>query len=184
MAASNIYLQLITATGPVVGEGLLEGFEGSIELKKFGWSLEAKIDALPLGSLASRFTPGAALKALGVGSTIAMETGLITFEKRFDVASSQIHFCIDNKLKVVSASITVLHIKQKGRAIHEPGFVLTATDGYFQDATIKAGADGDMTEVNETVKLKARYFTMTYLKRAGKDNVPTAPFIWDAGTGS
>ena len=38
---SNIFLQLITGLGPVptpaVGEGLLEGWQGSIELQGFNW---------------------------------------------------------------------------------------------------------------------------------------------------
>ena len=47
MSGSNIFMQLITATGPVLGEGLLEGFEGSIELKDFSWGMHALKDSTP-----------------------------------------------------------------------------------------------------------------------------------------
>ena len=47
MAWSNIFLQLITGTGPggavpmpVIGEGLLEGWETSIELDSFEWGCD------------------------------------------------------------------------------------------------------------------------------------------------
>ena len=42
MAWSNIFLQLVTPAGPVIGEGLLEGWQTSIELDKFEWSAEYK----------------------------------------------------------------------------------------------------------------------------------------------
>ena len=47
MSGSNIFMQLITATGPVLGEGLLEGFEGSIELKEFGWGMDVDKESIP-----------------------------------------------------------------------------------------------------------------------------------------
>ena len=172
MAGSNIFLQLITATGPVVGEGLLEGWEGSIELKDFSWGMHALKDPIKKSAL------GALGSMVGVGKTVTMKMEPLKFTKRFDVASAQIHLCLDNHLPVVSASITVLHIKQKGRMIHEPGFVLLATNGYFSDVEIELSQDGNMAELTETVKLNFENISITYLKTVGKDNVPTAPFFF------
>ena len=45
MAWSNIFLQLITVTGPVIGEGLLAGWETSIELDSFKWDCNYSADA-------------------------------------------------------------------------------------------------------------------------------------------
>jgi hypothetical protein len=104
----------------------------------------------------------------------------LTFVKRFDVASSQIHLCLDNHLPVVSASITVLHIKHGGRAIHQPGFTLVATNGYFSDVKIDLVQDGNSAELVETCNLNFKNVVITYLKKAGKDNIPTAPFFHPA----
>lgn len=178
MSGSNIFLQLITATGPVIGEGLLDGWQGSIELHNFGWgaSVEENPQSGKKGAL------GGLGKMLGIGDTVTFKMNPLTFEKRFDVASSQIHFCLDNHLKVISASITVLHIKHGGRAVHQPGFVLLATDGYITSVDIQAQPDGNSTELIENVTLEFRSITMTYMKKAGKDNVPTAPFFYSTPT--
>ena len=39
MAWSNIFCQIITPAGPVIGEGLLSGWQTSIELTGFDWGL-------------------------------------------------------------------------------------------------------------------------------------------------
>lgn len=176
MSGSNIFLQLITATGPVVGEGLLDGWQGSIELRNFGWGASyEENDAI--GKKKTGLGAGL-MKMVGLGNAANFKMESLTFQKRFDVASSQIHFCLDNHLKVASASITVLHIKHGGRAVHQPGFVLLATDGYITAVDIKAQSDGLSTELVEDVTLEFKNITMTYLKKAGKDNVPTAPFVY------
>lgn len=176
MAGTNVYLQLITATGPVIGEGLLEGWQGSIELRNFGWGAEFEEDD-KIGKKKSGLGAGL-MKMIGAGETGNFKMNPLTFQKRFDVASSQIHFCVDNHLKVISASITVLHIKHGGRALHQPGFVLLATNGYITSVDIKAQSDGNAIELIEDVTLEFENITMTYLKKTGKDNVPTAPFTF------
>lgn len=179
MAWSNIFLQLVTGAGPVVGEGLLEGWQMSIELESFEWGCEYKPSHDPaskggLGGLA-----GAAAGALGLtGKNIKLSPLKMT--KRFDIASSQIHFCIDRDLPVISASITVLNIKQGGRAIHEPGFTLLATDGYFRDVALTMSPSGHAVEVKEVITLEFKSIVVTYLKKVGKDNVPTNPFFYTA----
>ena len=35
-------MQMVTGLGPVVGEGLLEGWQGSVELKSFEWGMQAQ----------------------------------------------------------------------------------------------------------------------------------------------
>jgi hypothetical protein len=187
MAWSNIFLQLITGTGPggavpmpVIGEGLLEGWETSIELESFSWGCsyehhhEAQKSGSMLGALAS-----AASGALGLGGKNIKMNPLV-LRKRFDIASSQIHFCVDRDLPVISASITVLNIKHGGRAIHEPGFTLVATDGYFRDVKLSLVPSGNAVEVKEEINLEFKSIVVTYLKRVGKDNLPTNPFFYTA----
>jgi len=179
MAWSNIFLQLITGAGPVLGEGLLEGWETSIELESFEWGCEYERSHEAASSGLGGLT-GAISGALGLsGKNIKMSPLKMT--KRFDIASSQIHFCIDRNLPVLSASITVLNIKQGGRAIHEPGFTLLATDGYFRDVDLTmTPTSGNAVEVKEVITLEFKSIVVTYLKRVGKDNVPTNPFFYTA----
>lgn len=197
MSWSNIYLQLITATGPVLGEGLLDGWEGSIELRGFDWGMSARTVAdrsgagIGLGGLAS---------AIGIGKNVPIEMQPLTFTKRFDVASAQIHTCLDNHLPVVSASITVLHFSPsalpKGAAgdalgaaapvagavagLHKPGFILLATDGYFESVDLDLQQDGTMSELVETVTLNFKTISISYVKGIGPAAVPMPPFIYSA----
>ena len=64
--------------------------------------------------------------------------------KRFDIASSRLHTIIDNNLPVVTALITVIHIKPQGATLHQPGFTLLATDGFLEkiDVTMERGGKG------------------------------------------
>lgn len=176
MSRSNIFMQLITGAGPVMGEGLLEGGEGSIELLEFSWGMHALKDPKSKKSgVAGAASAVAAMAGLGKTVTIKMEP--LVFKKRFDVASSQMHFCVDNHLPVLSASITVLHIKQQGRAIHQPGFVVVCTQGYFASCNLAVEDDGLSKELVETWVLNFKHIKMTYLMSQGKDNLPTAPFF-------
>lgn len=176
MSRSNIFMQLITGAGPVVGEGLLEGWAGAVELQGFDWGMKALKDSKAkktgLAGVAS-----AAASMAGFGSSVSINFQPLTFTKRFDVASSQLHFCVDNHLPVVSATITVLHMKQQGRSIHQPGFVLIATLGYFEKCTFNVRDDGLSKELIETYTLNFKSIKMNYLKTVGKDNLPTAPFF-------
>lgn len=177
MSRSNIFMQLVTATGPVVGEGLLEGWEGSVELLEFSWGMHALKDPKPsTGGLARRAAAAAASMA-GVGTPVTVKMEPLVFKKRFDVGSSQLHFCVDNHLPVVSASITVLHMRQEGRAIHQPGLVLLATQGYFAECELDVADDGNSKELVETYTLNFKNIKMTYLMTLGKDKLPTAPFF-------
>ncbi|KQW50005.1 MULTISPECIES: type VI secretion system tube protein Hcp [unclassified Roseateles] len=176
MSRSNIFMQLITGAGPVVGEGLLEGWEGSVEVLEFSWGMHALKDPKgKAGGLAGMANAAAAMAGLGKPVTIKMEP--LVFLKRFDVGSSQLHFCVDNHLPVLSATITVLHIKQQGRAIHQPGFVVACTQGYFESCVLDVRDDGNSKELIETYTLNFKNIKMTYLKTLGKDNLPTAPFL-------
>lgn len=197
MSWSNIYLQLITATGPVLGEGLLDGWEGSIELRSFDWGMSARTVADRAGSVPGL---GGLASAFGVSKNVPIEMQPLTFTKRFDVASSQIHTCLDNHLPVVSASITVLHFSPsalpKGAAgdvlaaanpaagamegLHKPGFVLLATDGYFESVDLDLQQDGNMSELVETVTLNFKTISISYVKAIGPAAVPMPPFLYSA----
>lgn len=176
MSRSNIFMQLVTGAGPVVGEGLLEGFEGSVELIDFSWGMSALKDPKAKGSGMAAVAAAAASMA-GLGTPVTVKMLPLTFKKRFDVGSSQMHFCLDNHLPVVSATITVLHIRQQGRVMHQPGVVLACTMGYFADCALDVTESGLSREVTETWTLNFKSIKLMYLKTLGKDNLPTAPFI-------
>lgn len=175
MSSSNIYMRMITSRGPVLGEGLLQGWEGAIELKEFNWGMHVLKDpaAEGLSSLTSM---------IGMGKPVTVKLEPLEFVKRFDVGSMQMHLCLDRHWKVLSATITVLHIKQKGKFIHEPGFILMANDGHFSDISLDLAQDGNMTELVETCKLNFKQITMTYLKKVGNSVTPAAPFFYPAPT--
>ena len=176
MAWSNIYLELITLTGPVIGEGLLEGWETSIELDSFGWGMSYQPDPKATSTgLSSVLGPVGAMFGIG-GNRARMHE--LTMDKRFDISSAMIHTCIDNHLPIISASITVLNIKQGGRSIHEPGFTLVATNGHFIDAQLSMSSNGHAVEVKEHLTLQFETIVVSYLKRVGKDNIPTNPFFY------
>jgi type VI protein secretion system component Hcp len=177
MAWSNIYLELITPNGPILGEGLLAGFETSIELQGFKWSMSAP--RVPPKEGGPGLTAGGApVSMLGAGKDKAKVTlHELELTKRFDIASAMIHHCLDIPTPVLSASISVLHIKQEGRWYHQPGFVMVATDGYFASAELDLRPSGNAVELVETLKLNFKMVEITYMKRRGKDHVPTNPFI-------
>jgi type VI protein secretion system component Hcp len=197
MSWSNIYLQLITATGPVLGEGLLDGWEGSIELRSFDWGMGARTVADQSGA---GFGLGGLKSAIGLSKNVPIEMEPLTFTKRFDVGSSMIHTCLDNHIPVISASITVLHFSPsalpKGTAgdvlgaaspvanvvggLHKPGFILLATDGYFESVDINLEQDGLMSELVETVTLNFKTISISYVKPIGPAAVPMPPFIYSS----
>src|SRR5450432_2113294 len=180
MAWSNIFLQLVTPAGPVIGEGLLEGWQTSIELNSFKWELTYSPEAKPATKTSLGAAVGGALLALVGGASKNVTMGKLEFEKRFDISSAMMHICLDNHIPIISASITVLNIKHHGRAIHEPGFVLVAADGYITDVDLAMAPSGNGVEVKETVTLKFNSIVITYLKKVGKDNLPTNPFTYTA----
>jgi hypothetical protein len=174
---SNIFLQLVTPTGPVIGEGLLEGWQTSIEIDSFNWGVEYKVPTKESAGGLGGAIGGAVAGMLGLkGGSLKMNP--LTIEKRFDIASAMIHTCLDNHIPILSASITVLNIKHGGRAIHQPGFTLVATDGYFTDVALDMKPSGMGVEVKETLTLEFKGIVISYLKRTGKDNVPTNPFFY------
>ena len=179
MAWSNIFLQLITPTGPVIGEGLLTGWETSIELESFKWDLEMNPSPEAAKKGLGKSLGGKALAMLGVGGE-NMNMGNLVLEKRFDIASAMIHTCLDNHLPIVSASITVLNIKHGGRGIHQPGFTLVAADGYITDVSLKMTPNGNGVEVKEEITFDFKSIVISYLKKSGKDNIPTNPFYYVA----
>jgi type VI protein secretion system component Hcp len=187
MAWTNIYMQLITQMGPVLGEGALQGFNGSIEIDDFKWGLKVrKADSSSEGFGGAAVASLKSLIALG-GDANLVEMSSLTFSKRFDIASSTIHTCLDNHIPVISASITVLHIKPGSAAIHQPALTLVATDGYFASANLSLEPEGDGAEVRETITLNFRGIVVNYLKTVYvPDNsavgkmvkVPTNPFVF------
>jgi type VI protein secretion system component Hcp len=177
MSWSNIYCQILTKTGPVVGEGLLDGFQGSIELIDFKWGMKVRTDA-EKGSGSFGLSVSKLKSMAGLSSAKGLDLQELEITKRFDIASSRIHSCIDNDIPIASLSITVLHIKQGGRVLHQPGFTFVASDGYFTESALSLSPSGNAAELTETVKFNFRSVNITYLKRMGKDNFPMNPFFY------
>jgi type VI protein secretion system component Hcp len=172
MSASNIYLRLVTASGPVIGEGLLEGWETSIELKSFDWGMEVLKDSTGKKSIG-----GALASMAGLGPTIKVQMEPLKFTKRFDLSSFHIHLCLDNHIKVVTAAITVLHMKPNVIPPHAPGFVLNCANGYFESTSLKLAQDGNMSELEEEVVMNFTSIQMQYLKPIAGQPTPMAPFF-------
>ncbi len=186
MSRSNIFMQLITVAGPVVGEGLLEGWEGSVEILEFDWGMHALKSTKKKPTTLAEHAAAAANAAgslLGLGSTVTMKMEPLSFKKRFDVGSSLMHSCLDNHIPVISASLTLLNIKQGGRLIHQPGLVLAATNGYFESCSLEIRDDGISKEVIESWVLNFKSIKLAYMKTMGKDNLPTAPFFYTVPSG-
>ncbi len=172
MSGSNIFMQMVTGLGPVIGEGLLEGWQGSVELKSFSWGMQAQKQE----SKTPRGMAAAARSIAGLGENIDVKMQPLQFVKRFDVGSAQIHGCLDNHKRVLSCSITVLHMKAGDRIVHQPGFMLVAADGYISEVEVDMVQTGSGVELIETVSLNFKEISMVYMKKFGKDNLPTMPF--------
>jgi type VI protein secretion system component Hcp len=183
MAWSNIFCQIIGATGPVIGEGLLSGWQTSIELEGFEWGME--VEQTPEAEL----SPAAALARAAASASpvrpVKYEVTAkdLTLKKRFDIASSDIHMLLDLELPILSVSITVLHITPSGQTFHRPGFVILATDCKIKSAEVNMAKAGDKgVEVKETIVVSYETITITYLRSVpgptGREPVPMPPFIY------
>ena len=181
MAWSNIFCQIIGATGPVIGEGLLAGWQTSIELTGFNWAMqvESSTQASGFGAAMKR----AAITALPVRPlTHVPKFSELEITKRFDIASADIHMLMDLELPILSVSITVLHIAPGGTSFHTPGFVLLATDCKVTKVKEEMTPTDKGVEVKETVTIDYNSLTLTYLRPLpfdvlGKQPVPMPPFF-------
>jgi len=108
-----------------------------------------------------------------------VNAGKLKFSKRFDIASSTLHTVVDNNLPVISALITVIHIKPDGATLHQPGFTLLATDGRLETVNVDMERGDKGVEVVEEFELEFKSIVITYSKRLGANNIPMAPFIHD-----
>ncbi|MEO5882937.1 MAG: hypothetical protein ABIQ06_11030 [Caldimonas sp.] len=192
---------------PVIGEGQLElPWMTQIELLSFSWRLEVTHDykggnkSLLAAAAGMAAGAGGGMLAGGLGgqaglaaaavaaaaASLAMDSdkkgevkpGSLKMQKRFDIASGRIHSCADLNIPVLSALISVLHIKQGSRSIHEPGFMLLATDGFIESVEIKMEKGDKGVEVIEDFSLKFKNIVITYGKRLGEDNIPMPPFVY------
>ena len=183
MAWSNIFCQIIGATGPVIGEGLLSGWQTSIELDGFEWGMDVSQTHEPdlgFGGALKRAAETAAPIRKNKYEVNAKE---LILKKRFDIASSDIHMMMDLELPIVSVSITVLHITPSGQTFHRPGFVILATDCKIKKADVHMAKGGDKgVEVKETVTVEYESITITYLRSVpgptGREPIPMPPFIY------
>ena len=183
MAWSNIFCQIIGATGPVIGEGLLSGWQTSIELEGFEWGMDVEQshepDLDPLAAAARAAASASPIRPV----TYEVEAKNLTLKKRFDIASSDIHMLLDLQLPIVSVSITVLHISPSGQTFHRPGFVILATDCKIESAEVTLAKAGDKgVEVKETIVVSYKTITITYLRSipgpTGREPIPMPPFIY------
>ena len=182
MAWSNIYLQLTTLVGPILGEGqVAPPFTGQIELLDFKWDMTAHKNPDAKAGFGLSLA-GAASSFLGIGGNeIQISLGKLTFKKRADAASSKIMLALDNKTKVVLASITVLNIQNLVGPVRDAGYNLTVTDGYFSDLSLKLQSSQMGAELVEDVTMSFTGITITYLRKVDAINahVPTVPFFFN-----
>lgn len=185
--SGNIFMAVISAAGPVVGEGLKEGFQGTIELDSFGWDMSLQKD--PKAKLGGGANALKSLGALvGVGGVDRIRVGSLSITKKFDIASPILHTYLDNHVLILSVVITVLHIKPGGQAVHQPGFVLTAENGYFQKSSLSLSGGSGNSALKETMTFNAKGITINYVKSLGVKvagggmNAPTNPFWVIKGT--
>jgi type VI protein secretion system component Hcp len=183
MAWSNIFCQIIGSTGPVIGEGLLSGWQTSIELEGFDWGMRVEQTHEPdlgmLGALSRAAETAAPVRPI----KYEVATKQLTLRKRFDIASSDIHMLMDSKLPILSVSITVLHITPSGQTFHKPGFVILATDCKIESADVHMAKAGDKgVEVKETIVVSYEGIMITYLRTLpgvdGREPVPMPPFVY------
>ena len=181
-----------------------------IELLSFSWELEFNLDdaeekesggllgaaagmaaGVAGGNLAGAVggQAGLAVAAAAAAAAAAIKDfqkiplirmGVLKMKKRFDIASSRIHACVDADIKVQSAMISVLHIKQGGHSIHEPGFTLLARDGRFEKVDISMEKGDKGVEVIEDLELRFKHIVVTYSKRLAGHDIPMPPFVYVA----
>lgn len=192
---------------PVIGEGQLElPWKMQIELLSFSWDIAIEHDYKKRGGSLLGAAAGMAAGAGGgmlagaaggqtglaaaavaaAAASLLMDTekkgkvklGTIKMSKRFDIASARLHSCADLNIPIPSALISVLHIKQGARSIHEPAFMLLATDCFIEKIDIKMGPSGVGVEVTEELELQFQNIVVTYAKRLGIDNIPMPPFVY------
>jgi type VI protein secretion system component Hcp len=193
---------------PIIGEGQLElPWMTQIELLGFSWTFEVEHKApvdksgswlgaaagmaagAVVGNVAGALGGQAGLAAAAAASAAAsaikdfkniqqVKLGVLKMEKRFDIASARLHSCADMGTPIHSALISVLHIKQGGRSIHEPGFMMLATRGKIQKIDIKMTKGERGVEVTEDIELRFEDIVVTYSKRLGIDNIPMPPFVY------
>jgi len=181
-----------------------------IELLSFSWELEFNLDDAEEKESGGLLGAAAGMAAGAVGGNLAgavggqaglavaaaaaaaaaaikdfqkipmIRMGLLKMKKRFDIASSRIHACIDADIPINSALISVLHIKQGSHSIHEPGFTLLATNGHFEkvDVVMEKGDKG--AEVIEDLELRFKHIVVTYSKRLAEHDIPMPPFVYVA----
>src|SRR5205085_1146856 len=144
---------------PIIGEGQLElPWMTQIELLGFSWTFEVE-HKNPVDKSSSLLGAAAGMAAGAVAGNVAgalggqaglaaaaaaaaavsaikdfkniqqVKLGVLKMQKRFDIASARLHSCADLGTPIQSALISVLHIKQGARSIHEPGLMLLATSG-------------------------------------------------------
>jgi len=176
-SGTNIFMSLITTRGPVIGEALKEGMQTAIEVEKFSWSFKVK-EVNKDGGKFSLPSKASMLMMAGIGSSSQAEMGTISLEKKFDLASPMLHAAVDNRWKIITGTITVLHIKPGDRPIHQPGFILNFGGGEIKKADVKMSGSGSSADLTETLTFNPSWISITYLRSVGKDNVPTNPFIF------
>jgi type VI protein secretion system component Hcp len=181
MAWSNIFLQLTTTKGPILGEGqVAPPFIGQIELIDFKWEMTAFKNPEAKGGFKPSLS-GAASSFLGIGGNeVQITLGKLSFKKRADAASANIMTALDNHDQVLLASITVLNIQNLVGPMRDPGYNLTVTGGYFSDLSLKLQSSQMGAELVEDVTMNFTGITITYMRKVDAINahVPTVPFFF------
>lgn len=189
MAWSNIFCKVIRDTGPIIGEGLLMGWQTDIQLNEFSWKfdvdlLEQKKD-VDLGDAATLAQEASPLADVDK----ELKSGNFVIKKRFDVASNELHQIVDTEEYVPSVVVTVLHTAHgRGMVVNLPGFVVELGTCLFKSVETELSRGEKGIDVMETYEIEFRSISILYMKTlppiALQVTVPTLEFRydkWDAG---
>ena len=84
-------------------------------------------------------------------------------------------------MPILSALITVLHIKPQGATLHEPGFTLLATDGFLEKVDVNMEQGDKGVEVIEEFDMQLQERSSSPIRSDwAQTTMPMPPFIYVA----
>lgn len=183
MAWSNILCKVIRESGPVIGEGLLMGWQTDIPLSGFSWGVDTNLEALKADRDMGEELELASSSTVLSGTKQPVEVKNFTLKKRFDVSSAELHQIVDNQEDVESVVVTVLHVAHgRGMVINLPGFMITLSECKFKSVNTELSRSDKGIDVMETYEIEFRGVTLLYLKTlppaALQVTVPTLEFSY------
>lgn len=152
---TQIYLELTMESGPVYGESTAGGYETRIDIDSFTFGATSKAQSFKDAS------------ASNVRNNLKFEP--VTVEKVFDGASLLIANAMKNRQKFSEARISIdqqfIDPDWDGKERNEI-LILSLTDGYIADITMRATESGSGAQIKETIKLSYQNMRIVYYAEA------------------